>query len=112
MTKLFQNEVKRAEADNIQDWQLFCSLMRSELTDAKLDKVEDNYLYISKRSALRFGLSSQGDFRKTNADGRGYQPLIHNLKKAEISQEGQRIKITIAFNQGGDYTFLYKFLEE
>ena len=93
MTKLFHEEVKQATMDYTQDWQLFCNLMRGELEGAKLDKVEDNYLYVNKKVPLRFGLSSRGDFRKTNAAGRGYQPIIHHLKKAEISQKGQKIKI-------------------
>ncbi|MEY8442747.1 competence type IV pilus minor pilin ComGF [Lactococcus ileimucosae] len=112
MTKLFHEEVKQATMDHTQDWQLFCNLMRGELEGAKLDKVEDNYLYVNKKVPLRFGLSSRGDFRKTNAAGRGYQPIIHHLKKAEISQKGQKIKIILFFEKGGSRTFLYRFLEE
>ncbi|MEQ7258592.1 competence type IV pilus minor pilin ComGF [Lactococcus garvieae] len=112
MTKIFHEEVKRATTDHTQDWQLFCSLLRSELEGASLDKVENNYLYVRKHVNLRFGLSSQGDFRKTNANGRGYQPLIHHLKNAKISQEGEQIKITLTFEKGGDRTFLYTFPEK
>lgn len=112
MTKIFHEELKRATTDYTQDWQLFCSLLRSELEGASLDKVENNYLYVRKHVHLRFGLSSQGDFRKTNANGRGYQPLIHHLKKAKIDQEGEQITITLSFEKGGDRIFLYKFSEK
>ncbi len=112
MTKIFHEEVQRATIDNTQDWQLFCNLLRSELEGASLDKVENNYLYVRKHVNLRFGLSSQGDFRKTNANGRGYQPLIHHLKSAKISQEGKCIKITLSFEKGGNRTFHYKFSEK
>ncbi|WP_249410452.1 competence type IV pilus minor pilin ComGF [Lactococcus petauri] len=112
MTKIFHEEVKRATTDQTQDWQLFCSLLRSELEGASLDKVENNYLYVRKNVNLRFGLSSKGDFRKTNANGRGYQPMIHYVKNAKISQEGKQVKIILSFEKGGDRIFLYKFSEK
>ena len=112
MTKIFHEEVKRATIDHTQDWQLFCSLLRSELEGASLDKVENNYLYVRKNVNLRFGLSSKGDFRKTNANGRGYQPMIHHVKNAKISQEGKQVKIILSFEKGGDRIFLYKFSEK
>ena len=101
ITKIFHEEVKRATIDHTQDWQLFCSLLRSELEGASLDKVENNYLYVRKHVNLRFGLSSKGDFRKTNANGRGYQPMIHHIKNAKISQEGGQVKIILSFEKGG-----------
>nr|WP_195916934.1 competence type IV pilus minor pilin ComGF [Lactococcus petauri] len=112
MTKIFHEEVKRATTDQTQDWQLFCSLLRSELEGASLDKVENNYLYVRKNVNLRFGLSSKGDFRKTNANGRGYQPMIHHVKNVKISQEGEQVKIILSFEKGGDRIFLYKFSEK
>jgi competence protein ComGF len=112
MTKLFHEEINKSRIDYTQDWQLFCTLMRNELEGARLEKVENNYLYVNKRTPLRFGLSAQGDFRKTNADGRGYQPLIHDLKKAEIVQNEKQIKIVLVFKQGGEHIFYYQFIEE
>lgn len=38
--------------------------------------------------------------------------MIHHLKNAKISQEGEQIKITLTFEKGGDHTFLYTFPEK
>lgn len=38
--------------------------------------------------------------------------MIHHVKNAKISQEGEQVKIILSFEKGGDRIFLYKFSEK
>ena len=58
---------------------------------------------------LAFGLSSATDFRKTNADGRGYQPMLFNVKSSTISQNNQIVTIQVTLKNGLQRSFVYAF---
>ena len=58
---------------------------------------------------LAFGLSSATDFRKTNADGRGYQPMLFNVKASTISQNKQIVTIQVTLKNGLQRSFVYAF---
>ncbi len=53
--------------------------------------------------------SSATDFRKTNADGRGYQPMLFNVKASTISQNNQIVTIQVTLKNGLQRSFVYAF---
>ncbi len=67
-----------------------------------------NWIAIS----LAFGKSKASDFRKTNSDGRGYQPMLTEIKAANFSQSGKIIKLDLTFKDGLERTFVYAFHEK
>lgn len=50
------------------------------------------------------------DFRKTSAQGTGYQPMLFGIKDVKIEQEQGLIKMTILFEKEGGRTFVYRFI--
>ena len=57
---------------------------------------------------IAFGMSSGRDFRKTNANGKGYQPMVYDVKKAEISQKNELIHVRLTFRRGLEREFVYR----
>lgn len=92
------------------DWFIFCNQLRNELSGATFVKVENNFLYIEKKTNRRFGLPKGAeDFRKSNANGRGYQPMLHHVKNVEILEEEGLIEIKILMVSGEEKLFYYRF---
>mgnify|MGYP002725292147 CR=1 FL=1 len=84
--------------------------LRAELANCQLDKVENNKLYVTKSSQkLAFGQSKADDFRKTNASGQGYQPMIFGVRSSAISRDGQKVTMTLTLENGLERTFVYTF---
>ena len=110
LTKMLKEQVAISQSDSINDWQIFCQQMRFELSGTKLDRVEQNFLYVTKEK-LRFGFMSD-DFRKPDDKGQGYQPMLYDIKAAKIQATKNLITIRIDFNQGGERTFIYQFPED
>lgn len=111
LSKLIVRQIQLAQADSTQNWDIFCEQLRHEFADEKLVKVEHNFLFVSadrNSQSLRYGFVS-GDFRKTDAKGRGYQPMLYELTGAKISQQDEIVKISVDFQNGGERTFCYKF---
>ena len=73
LTRMIEEQMKISQNDSRKDWQIFCEQMRSELSGAKLDNVNQNFLYVTKDKKLRFGLVGD-DFRKSDDKGLS---LIH-----------------------------------
>ena len=91
-------------------WLLFCQQLRSELSGSQLTKVSQDKVFILKdKQALAFGKSKKDDFRKTSADGRGYQPMLYGLKRVSMTQRGQTVSMTFTFADGRVREFLYAF---
>lgn len=111
LTKMLKEQVAISQSDSIKDWQIFCQQMRFELSGTKLDRVEQDFLYVTKDKKLRFGFRSD-DFRKTDDKGQGYQPMLYDIKAAKIQATKNLITIRIDFNQGGERTFIYQFPED
>ena len=84
--------------------------MEAELEGCQLVKVEGNKLYVKKDNQdLAFGLSSASDFRKTNADGRGYQPMLFDVKSSKVSQKNQIVTIQVTLKNELQRSFVYAF---
>ncbi|QDK71874.1 competence type IV pilus minor pilin ComGF [Lactococcus protaetiae] len=110
LTQLLQQQMAKGQTNQQKDWQIFCEQMRGELEGTKLDDVSQNFLYITKSKALRYGLVGN-DFRKTDAQGKGYQPMLFGIKSCQILDNMGVVKIMITFDSGGKRTFVYKFEE-
>ena len=106
LTTLLVSNVKQEN----QDWLLFVQQMEAELEGCQLVKVEWNKLYVKKDNQdLAFGLSSASDFRKTNADGRGYQPMLFDVKSSKVSQKNQIVTIQVTLKNELQRSFVYAF---
>ena len=102
LTTVLVSNVKQVRQQENQDWLLFVQQMEAELEGCQLVKVEWNKL-------LAFGLSSASDFRKTNADGRGYQPMLFDVKSSKVSQKNQIVTIQVTLKNGLQRSFVYAF---
>ncbi len=112
LTRLLSQEVHHQTTNQEQDWLVFSEQLRREMDGVRLTKVENHHLYVDKDGqSLAFGLSKKDDFRKTNGQGKGYQPMLYGLSSAEMSQENQRISIHFVFQNGLERTFVYDFTE-
>lgn len=110
LTQLLAQEVRGQQVQTQVDWLVFADQLRHELDGTDFVAVKDNKLYVDKSGqALAFGLSKAKDFRKTHAGGRGYQPMLFGLKKCQISQDQQEIRVTLTFETGEERVWLYDF---
>ena len=113
LTTVLVSNVKQVKQQESQDWLLFVQQMEAELEGCQFVKVEGNKLYVQHlffdNQDLAFGLSSATDFRKTNADGRGYQPMLFNVKASTISQNNQIVTIQVTLKNGLQRSFVYAF---
>ena len=111
MTILVTQEFKAIRQSDDKNWQNFSNLLRRELENAELDKVTRRYLYVTTPDGpRRFGMKTgSDDFRKTNEQGQGYQPMIYGVSSAEISNDGDVVTIHMKFSKGGERKFIYAF---
>lgn len=110
LTKSVMSEITNLSVRDEQSWLLFSHQLWSELEDSQLVRVENNHLYIKRDGKLlSLGKSKGDDFRKTDAIGRGYQPLLYNVSSSRIEVEGQRVEIKLHFMSGMKRVFIYEF---
>nr|WP_198039926.1 competence type IV pilus minor pilin ComGF [Streptococcus sp. S784/96/1] len=113
LTQVLSSQVHYLSDKRQEEWLLFCQQLQAEFEGAKVIKLDNNKLYLSQRGQrLAFGQSKKGDFRKTNANGRGYQPMIFGLKSSAISQNGNLITINLTFEGELERSFIYAFEKE
>ena len=109
MTRLLASEVQTRQHSEQREWLLFADQLEVELTHSSFEKVENNRLYMKQDGkVIAFGKASGQDFRKTNANGKGYQPMVYDVKKAEISQENELVRIRLLFKRGLEREFIYR----
>lgn len=110
LTKVLAHHTSYLSDNNRDKWVLFCQQLGTELAGARLDKVDQNRLYITKHGqGLSFGKFRADDFRKANADGKGYQPMLFGIESADFSQSGQLVTLHVTFETGLERTFVYAF---
>lgn len=110
LTKVLISHTTYLSQQEETSWLLFCQQLRSELAAAQLERVSNNRLYVTKQERqLAFGQFRGDDFRKANADGRGYQPMLFGLEEVDISQDGQLVRIAVSFQTGMEREFYYAF---
>lgn len=110
LTRVLVSQTHSLRENRQKEWLLFCQQLRAEWSEARLDKLEGNRLYLTKKGqSLSFGKFRADDFRKANADGRGYQPMLFGVEEATFSQTGQLVTLRVIFDTGLERTFHYVF---
>ena len=113
MSRLLVSEVRYQKSHEQKEWLLFVDQLEGELNRAQFEKVENDRLYFKQDGKpISMGKSRSNDFRKTDASGRGYQPMVYGLKSAHIYQKGQNIHFNFQFEKGLEREFIYRVEKE
>ena len=113
MTKLLASEIRYQEQSKIKEWLLFADQLDVELSRSHFEKVEQNKLYVKQDGkSIAFGKSKSDDFRKTDATGRGYQPMVYGLKDSRIYQESKIVHLVLQFKDGLEREYIYRVEKE
>lgn len=113
MSQLLVSEVRYQKRSEQKEWLLFVDQLEAELNRAQFEKVENDRLYLKQDGKpISMGKSKSNDFRKTDASGRGYQPMVYGLKSARIYQEGQVVHFNFYFDKGLERKFIYRVEKE
>ena len=109
MSKLLISEVRYQQQSEQKEWLLFVDQLEAELDRSQFEKVEGNRLYMKQDGKdIAISKSNSDDFRKTDASGRGYQPMIYGLKSAQITEENQVVRFRFQFQKGLEREFIYR----
>ncbi|HGK2508392.1 TPA: competence type IV pilus minor pilin ComGF [Streptococcus pneumoniae] len=101
MSQLLISEVRYQQQSEQKEWLLFVDQLEAELDRSQFEKVEGNRLYMKQDGKdIAIGKSKSDDFRKTNARGRGYQPMVYGLKSAQITEDNQLVHFRFQFQKG------------
>ena len=98
LTTVLVSNVKQVRQQENQDWLLFVQQMEAELEGCQLVKVEGNKLYVK-----------QDNQYLANADGRGYQPMLFDVKSSKVSQKNQIVTIQVTLKNELQRSFVYAF---
>ena len=113
MSQLLVSEVRYQQKSEQKEWLLFVDQLEAELNRAQFEKVENDRLYLKQEGkSISMGKSRSNDFRKTDASGRGYQPMVYGLKSAQIQEKGQELHFHFQFEKGLERDFIYRVEKE
>ena len=113
MSRLLVSEVRYQQRSEQKEWLLFVDQLEAELNRTQFEKVENDRLYLKQDGkSISMGKSKSNDFRKTDASGRGYQPMVYGLKSAHIYQNGQNVYFNFQFEKGLEREFIYRVEKE
>ena len=113
MSRLLVSEVRYQQRSEQKEWLLFVDQLEAELHQSSFEKVENDRLYLKQNGRpISIGKSKSDDFRKTDASGRGYQPMVYGLKSARICQEDQVVHFHFHFDKGLEREFIYRVEKE
>lgn len=113
MSQLLVSEVRYQQKSEQKEWLLFVDQLEAELNRTQFKKVENDRLYLKQDGkSISMGKSKSNDFRKTDASGRGYQPMIYGLKSARIQEKGQELHFHFQFEKGLEREFIYRVEKE
>ena len=113
MSQLLVSEVRYQQKSEQKEWLLFVDQLEAELNRAQFEKVENDRLYLKQDGKpISMGKSKSNDFRKTDASGRGYQPMTYGLKSARIQEKGQELHFHFQFEKGLEREFIYRVEKE
>ena len=113
MSQLLVSEVRYQQKSEQKEWIIFVDQLEAELNRAQFEKVENDRLYLKQDGKpISMGKSKSNDFRKTDASGRGYQPMVYGLKLAHIYQNGQNVHFNFQFEKGLEREFIYRVEKE
>ena len=113
MSRLLVSEVRYQQRSEQKEWLLFVDQLEAELNRAQFEKVENDRLYLKQEGKpISMGKSKSNDFRKTDASGRGYQPMVYGLKSVQIQEKGQELHFHFQFEKGLEREFIYRVEKE
>ena len=113
MSQLLVSEVRYQQRSEQKEWLLFVDQLETELNQSHYQKVENNRIYLRQDGKdISMGKSKSNDFRKTDASGRGYQPMVYGLKSARIQEKGQELHFHFQFEKGLEREFIYRVEKE
>lgn len=113
LTKVLSANIHYVANSQEENWLLFCQQFRAELERSRLKSVSPSRLTVMRDGQeLAFGKSKSDDFRKTNADGRGFQPMLWEVASASFSQEDDDIRLELRFTNGLERSFIYAFTNQ
>ena len=113
MSQLLISEVRYQQKKEQKEWLIFVDQLEAELNRAQFEKVENDRLYLKQEGKpISMGKSRTNDFRKTDASGRGYQPMVYDLKSARIQEKGQELHFYFQFEKGLEREFVYRVEKE
>ena len=113
MSQLLVSEVRYQQKSEQKEWLLFVDQLEAELNRAQFEKVDNDRLYLKQEGkSISMGKSRSNDFRKTDASGRGYQPMVYSLKSARIQEKGQELHFHFQFEKGLEREFIYRVEKE
>lgn len=113
MSQLLISEVRYQQQSEQKEWLLFVDQLEAELDRSQFEKVEGNRLYMKQDGKdIAIGKSKSDDFRKTDASGRGYQPMVYGLKFAQITEDNQLVRFRFQFQKGLEREFIYRVEKE
>ena len=113
MSQLLVSEVRYQQKSEQKEWLLFVDQLEAELNRTQFKKVENDRLYLKQDGkSISMGKSKSNDFRKTDASGRGYQPMVYGLKSARIQEKGQELHFHFQFEKGLEREFIYRVENE
>ena len=104
MSRLLISEVRYQKSHEQKEWLLFVDQLEAELDGSHYQKQDGKNISIGK--------SKSDDFRKTDASGRGYQPMVYGLKSARVHEEGQLVHFHFQFQKGLEREFIYRVEKE
>ena len=109
MSQLLISEVRYQQQSEQKEWLLFVDQLEAELDCSQFEKVEGNRIYMKQDGKdIAIGKSKSDDFRKTDASGRGYQPMVYGLKSAQITEDNQVVRFRFQFQKGLEREFIYR----
>ena len=113
MSQLLVSEIRYQQKSEQKEWLLFVDQLEAELNGTQFEKVENDRLYLKQDGkSISMGKSTSNDFRKTDASGRGYQPMVYGLKSARIQEKGQELHFHFQFEKGLEREFIYRVEKE
>ncbi len=113
MSQLLISEVRYQQQSEQKEWLLFVDQLEAELDRSQFEKVEGNRIYVKQDGKdISIGKSKSDDFRKTDASGRGYQPMVYGLKSAQITEDNQVVRFRFQFQKGLEREFIYRVEKE
>ena len=113
MSQLLVSEVRYQQKSEQKEWLIFVNQLEAELNRAQFEKVENDRVFLKQDGKpISMGKSRSDDFRKTDASGRGYQPMVYGLKSTHIYQKGQNVHFNFQFEKGLEREFIYRVEKE
>ena len=113
LTSLLRQELQYQSHIKQEEWLLFQDQLDIELSRSQFEEVRDNKLYlVQDQKPIAIGLAKGGDIRKTDATGRGYQPMIDGVESAWIEKRGDLVSIRLRFEEGLEREVVYRVVEK